>query len=377
MGVLLIPLGMFVFFLLYKRWFHAHWDDGLQVSLRFDASCATEGERMHLTEVVENRAWFPLPILQVSFRVRNGLLFENTENMTISDLTGVSDVFCVGRGERLIRQLDIMCSRRGYYSINELSVQASDLFTADIHYENLPQSTSVSVLPGRLSGEHYELPVSHLFGDIVVRRSLFEDSFSFRGLRDYAPGDPQNMINWKASAHSGELQVNLRERTAGQRICLLLNVEAPAALYNEDLLEDGIRLAGTLAQEASAWDIPVRLISNGRDLLTGEPIQTDYGSSTDHVRALLQGLARIELSREPEVFAQILAAEAGREEGICYVVVSTSIREQTLTALCGFAADMRGNGALTWLSPVAPDMPLPVIPEDMTGRLIYRRLVRR
>ncbi|MBQ7679724.1 MAG: DUF58 domain-containing protein, partial [Butyrivibrio sp.] len=284
MGIWLIPAGLFLLFLLYRKIFHRLWNRGLAVTLSFDVRTVTEGEHARLTEIVENRERWPLPILQISFRVRNGLIFENTENMIISDTTSVSDVFCLSRQERLTRELGVRCDRRGYYQIQEVSVQGTDLFSADIHYENLPQSTALSVLPGRLSGEHYELPVSQLLGDIVVRRSLFEDTFSFRGIRDYTVTDPESAINWKATAHSGSLKVDLRERTAGQRICLLLNLETPAALFNEDLLEDSIRLAGTLAAEAAAWDIPVRLCANGRDILTDEPISTSYGASGDHVR---------------------------------------------------------------------------------------------
>ena len=381
MPVLLLPAGLLALYLLYIRFFHAKWNEGLRVTLAFEERTVTEGEKATLTEVVENTGLLPLHTLQVGFRLANGLRFLNAENMDISDRTSVNDVFSLGRFERVTRRLEARCERRGYYRILQTSVQASDLFSSHIHYVNLPQYTSLSVLPGRISGEHYELPVSMLFGDIYVKKSLFEDRFSMRGIRDYSDIDPWSSVNWKATAHTGGLKVNIHDRTAGERLCIFLNLEPPAALYNEDLLEDGIRLAGTLAEEASSYDIPVRLLTNGRDILT-EGRETvgsrGYGAGAGHVRGILEDLARVDLTSEPETFSRLLERERGLDsrdtEGVCYVVVSTSVREQSTTAIADFAQEM---GRVTWFSPVSPDMPMPPIPADRADMVVYRRMVRR
>ncbi|MBQ7679779.1 MAG: hypothetical protein IJT34_08015, partial [Butyrivibrio sp.] len=101
-----------------------------------------------------------------------------------------------------------------------------------------------------------------------------------------------------------------------------------------------------------------------------------------HVRDMLEALSRIDLTKEPGVFAALLeeladGAERQRDEqhGICYVVISTSVREQTVSGLCRFAE--RIGEKVTWLSPVAPDMPVPQIPQELAQLLQYRRLVRR
>ena len=330
----------------------------------------------------------PLHILQVSYKTANGLRFENAENETISDRTSVNDVFSLHRYEKITRDLSVLCVKRGYYRILSTSVQGSDLFSQQIHYREYPQTTGLFVLPGRLSAERYSLPVSRLFGDIVVRRSLFEDNLSVRGIRSYTNTDPESSINWKATAHTGDLKVNLHDRTAGQRLTILLNVEAPSALYNEDLLEDSIRLAGTLTEESQLYDIPIRLITNGIDILSEDDHpsetntsglnQTGFGASAGHVRSVLELLARIDLTKEAAPFADILEAvlaeEQSMRDGVCHIVISTSIREHTTSALKDFSHKVHG---ITWLSPVSPDMPEPPLTEADVSDIDYVRMVRR
>ena len=68
--------------------------------------------------------------------------------------------------------------------------------------------------------------------------------------------------------------VNLRDYTSGQELRILLNLEDPAIRCHDDLLENGIRLAYTLAGEGVRQGIPVSLRTNGIDLVTGtwEPL---------------------------------------------------------------------------------------------------------
>ena len=147
---------------------------------------------------------------------------------------------------------------------------------------------------------------------------------------------------------------------------------------NEDLLEDSIRLAGTLADEACGWDIPVSVSTNSPDVLTGKARRTDFGASAEHSAGLLGLLARLDLTKEQGVFADLLDEELSETEenrqGLCYVIISTSVREHTTSAIKRFASEV---SSLTWLSPVSPDMPEPDLDPETLSRLQYIRMVRR
>ena len=66
-----------------------------------------------------------------------------------------------------------------------------------------------------------------MIGSITSRQFLYEDPFEFRGIRDYTITDPMNKINWKASARSGNLMVNLHDSHCFSRGNFILNLEDP------------------------------------------------------------------------------------------------------------------------------------------------------
>jgi hypothetical protein len=112
-----------------------------------------------------------------------------------------------------------------------------------------------------------------IIGDIISRRRLFEDVFSFRGIRDYTRTDPLSAVNWKATARTGKMMVNLRDYTFGQEVRILLNLEEPNYRYGEDVLENAIRIAATVACRCISDRIPVSLVSNA--CVTSEEIPNE------------------------------------------------------------------------------------------------------
>ena len=188
--------------------------------------------------------------------------------------------------------------RRGYYRIMGNSLVAGDLFANQKYYMDVPQESELYVYPRMISAREMEIPFSYLMGEVRSRQLLYEDAFTFRGIRDYAPTDLMGRINWKASARTGDLKVNLREYTAGQQVVILLNLEPPRMHYLDAVLEDGIRWALTFAAQLLSEQIPVGMLSNGRDIMSGQTLRIDPGSSPAHLTVFCEGLARIDLEQE-------------------------------------------------------------------------------
>lgn len=82
-------------------------------------------------------------------------------------------------------------------------------------------------------------------------------------LGEYDTHDTMNMINWKASARTGQLMVNQYKETMCQSVCILANVEPEGMLKQELLSEITISMASGLAQYLISQKINVSLISNG------------------------------------------------------------------------------------------------------------------
>ena len=117
-----------------------------------------------------------------------------------------------------------------------------------------------------------------------------------------------NMINWKASARTGQLMVNQYKETMCQSVCILANVEPEGMLKQELLSEITISMASGLAQYLISQKINVSLISNGVET-DGEKtdfLEVEEGGGLSHLNEINTVLAGIDLSKNANRFTDIL-----------------------------------------------------------------------
>ena len=206
-----------------------------------------------------------------------------------------------------------------------------------------------------------------IVGEVLSRNRIYQDVFSFRGIREYTCGDPLSAVNWKASARTGEYMVNIRDNTSGRHVRFLLDLEPPSIRYSEELLEQGIRLAYTLAGECVKIQIPVSLASNGRDVVTGKEAETASGSSERHLGVIGEALARISLSMKPRPFAELLKqerldADRGTSENTTLCMISSGQSDALLAEAEALSAQC---GGLLWLCPLDPEIERREIPANI------------
>ena len=127
------------------------------------------------------------------------------------------------------------------------------------------------------------MPYSKKMGKMLSRTAVLPDTFEFHGIREYQSFDSMRSINWLATARTGTLKVNVYEYTASREVYILLNVEPDGAFYEEELIEEGIRIAASLCEYLVHDRVSCGLISNARDIITKETIAMAPGQSLQHV----------------------------------------------------------------------------------------------
>lgn len=375
MIILIVPAVILVLLMTERMLFRRCWDRELGAVLSFDAQPAVEGGTSSLTEVITNGKAIPVPVLEVGFALDTGLRLRDAGNQTVSDQTNAVDVFSVRGHEKITRKLTVDCRRRGYYVINRTSLVAHDFLSREAGYCNLEQNTHLYVYPGEFPPEGLELPLEKIMGEISTRRFLYEDIFLRRGVRDYVPTDPQSRVNWKASARTGSLKVNLSDHSAGQSVRILLNLDEPTIWYPEAVLEDSIRLAASLARVLIQRQISVSMLTNGEDMgrelgitAAAAGMALGEGVSAGHLARVNELLARIDLRLKRPAFSGFLreeterAAGEGGQSGVTRVLISSSRREDVSEAASGLSAV---RGGLLWLCPLAKDMKDEPVPENV------------
>ncbi len=276
--------------------YHRYWAKNLSVRLFFAQKAAVEGETGQLKEVITNRKFLPLPVLHVKFQMGRYLVFTSSSNFKITDQNYRSDIFSCMPWQEIRRTLDFDCKKRGYYQIRGADLISYDLFFLNHCVASLPMETSMYVYPGPADPVRLDLPLKNLLGQILARQALLRDPFETHSVRPYQSFDPYKSINWKATAHTGELKVNVYTPASSWRVTLLLDTESDLLLKDEDLTEEAIRLCGSIAEKMIEQGVPVAVFSNGNDCLTGRPSRLEAGAGKDHLRSVMELLSRVQIS---------------------------------------------------------------------------------
>ncbi|MCL2057250.1 MAG: DUF58 domain-containing protein [Oscillospiraceae bacterium] len=314
--VIFICLLVYLQRLIYKK----YWDRGLSLRLAFSAKEAWEGETLTLTEELTNAKPLPLPWVTAKFQLSRSLKFLAGESFKVSDDYYQHDLFRVNMYQRVTRKLPFVCGRRGYYRIKSMDVGSSDILASTKLVKRLQSTAELTVLPKLIPAPEIEILTQQIQGDVEVRRFTNPDPFQFRGIREYFPRDDFRHINFKASARTGSLMVNQYGETATQELIILLNLETYADWEREEVYEEAIRIAASVAGYFSGLGVAVGLRCTGKDIATDSPAMILPGSGARHFHGVLEQLARIDLSLEPEKMAPYL--ENLRQPEPVYLLIS-------------------------------------------------------
>lgn len=322
--LIFISILLFLMFLqsvIYKKYALKH----LYADITFSASIATCGDIITITETLENKKALPLPWITLKFETSRGLLFLDMTNTQLSDHYYRADLLSLKGWEQHNRHIRVCCRRRGYFVFKRLGVSTKDLLMMTNIVSFFPSDSTLTVVPQQIHDPQLDILFCYFCGDVVNKRSPVTDPFSFAGIREYQSWDRLNTINWSATAKRNELMVNTHNHTYHREITMILNLMPCAQKQNDSLMEKCIRLAVTWAARATHDSVPVRLISNSRDILTDDPVNTEYGCSIHHLHRINIDLARIDLTKKSPPFVPVLEKTIlEKDRNSTFIVISSN-----------------------------------------------------
>ncbi len=337
---------------LYNRW----WQRGFSVSVAFSQESAVEGEDAALDEVITNAKDFPIPALHVKFQIGRELVFLNQENSKITDQNYRSDIFSCMPWQQVRRHLKFHCGKRGLYTIRQVDLATYDFLWSSQFVASVPVESSMYVYPAFVDPLRLSLPLRQLTDAMAARGALLRDPFDLRSIRDYTRNDPYRDINWKATARTGCLKVNVHAPATSWRVTLLLDGDSDRIWEDWDLKEETVRLAATLSERLATRGIPVSVCSNAKDCVTHEELFIAHGFGKAHIRAILELLARADLEGEgrrpmEEVVGELESLRCGEAwpgTGF-YVLLSPCQREKLAKAYARLCQCSPGS---QWILPL-------------------------
>ena len=279
-------IGLLLLISLWNLYYAKHWAANLVVSLDFLQNCAYTGERVEMTEQIENRKKMMLPILEVGFHMDKNLSFYDCENTSVSDFTYKRDIFALLGRQRVIRKLSLDCRKRGYYRIDKSYLTTFSMLHRRRLSVECPASTELYVYAARTDVSDILVACERLMGSLQCAKRLYEDPFAFSSIREYTVTDPMNTINWKASARTGELMVNTFESTLTEKVMIYLDMEDSGILKYEHLTEESVSVAASLTQKLIGRGMEVGLCVNNQTSFTYVEPSTGRKHLTDIERTL-------------------------------------------------------------------------------------------
>lgn len=349
----LLALGIF---LLQRTIYSRLWKKGLKVFLEFEKGTVRAGEEVRLSEVVENHKRLPLSSLKVKFQCSRYLLFSDSTNSSVTDRYYRNDLFSVMPYQRITRTHRIICPKRGYYGIYGIDLVGADLFFSEEMMASLSSETVLYVLPGVLPFSQTEQAIRRISGELVTRRHEIEDPFTYKGIREYQPYDEPKSINWKATARTGELKVNIRENTSVSGVRIFMNLEDNGILRREELLEMSISLCGGIAEYLLKEGVRLSVFANARDCVSGQELRLENLADQVSMEGIYKALARLDLNSPMEKFGVTFREKLFEEQDALYTIfISPDTHVDYQQVLTDYQNSRGKENDFIWICPVKRD----------------------
>jgi uncharacterized protein (DUF58 family) len=219
----------------------------------------------------------------------------------------------------------LACHRRGPWSAGPATLRSSDPFGFFSSRRMAGDRQEIFVYPH--SFPIHEPPARHerLLGPLTARRRLVTDPMRRAGVRDYHPEDPFRIINWKATARTGSLKVNVNDPVVSTILMIVLNLDTFTHYWEGLAVEQSewaIETAASIARWGIEQQISVGVSTNGLIAGFDTPLRIPPGRGPQHQAQIMSGLARLWAFSTVPV-AQILRQERIRgNRDITYAIVS-------------------------------------------------------
>lgn len=280
---------------------------------------------MHIT--LANEKPLPLPEITVSLTMSEALEPLDRE----STVEGASTIRTLALRaslrpfERRTWTVRTHCTRRGPWSAGPATLRSSDPFGFFSSRRVTGKKEEIFVYPHSFPIHEPPARNERLLGQLTARRRLVTDPMRRAGVRDYHPEDPFHIINWKATARTGSLKVNVNDPVISTIMMIVLNLDT-FTHYWEGLAveqsERAIETAASIARWGIEQQISVGIATNGLTAGHDTALRIPPGRGLHHQAQIMTGLARL-WAFSTVSFPNIMRQERIRgNRDITYVIIS-------------------------------------------------------
>ncbi len=311
------------------------------------------GEKVVVDINIVNKSFLPIIWLQ---------LHETFPLELISTQRSLREVISLGPRGTNQYQYELVGRKRGVYSIGPLFLSSGDLFGLGEPEQRQIEANQLVVYPRIVPLTKVRLPSRSPMGTLRHTQPIFEDPSRVRGKREYVAGDSFRMVDWKATASSGRMQVKLFEPSIALEtmIFLDLNSESYDRYSRINSTELAIVVAASLANWIHSKRQSVGICSNGLDLLTTSdtqeqklnehPLPIKPRKGYGHLIRILEMLARVQVAETFPIVDLLHSQAPGLAWGTTIILITPILDDSLFEGV--FQANR--SGLKTVLMPCGP-----------------------
>jgi Uncharacterized conserved protein (some members contain a von Willebrand factor type A (vWA) domain) len=329
---------------------------GLSYSRSFSASRLHAGQTVWMRETISNRKRLPLPWLRVETMLPAQLVFKQREADTSINrgdrLQNHASLFSIPSYTEIERKHEIVCPVRGRYKVDSYTISLSDGVGLPGNSKRRIETSELIVYPAIRELRDFPADARKYLQSVRSMASpIQEDHPHVAGIRPYRDGDSFRMVNWSATAKTGELLVHQRESMRDNDLTVILNAELLDAANNRRItpeeFEEALGYAASAAHFVISGGGKAGLIFNGVNDRSDVVFRAQARGGAAHMDALLDAMAGF---RPVTALGLVFLLEqliAERVRGMNYFLISAFIgakEERLIDRLRG-----QGNSVRTML----------------------------
>jgi uncharacterized repeat protein (TIGR01451 family) len=286
---------------------------------------------------ITNRKPLPLPWLQIEDELpENMTLLKGKTTAMQEDRVVLSNMFPINMYHRVTRRFPMRCQQRGSFIFGPTSIRSGDLFGFFRRDMRIDKLDYLLVYPRLVPLEKLGIPSRQFFGDIRLKRHIFQDPVLTAGVRDYRSGDSLKRIHWKSTARLGRLQTKVYEPTTNVDISIILDtrtLKAPLWGSIYQLQELGIIAAASISQHALQGGFRVGLYVNQITRFSQGMVRVPHSQHPDQLLRILEALAQLHQVETIPVTRFIRQEASNLPWGSTLLVISAQPPDELLAAL--------------------------------------------
>jgi len=281
--------------LIQKHYYRRHWYKNLKFDISYGAAGVFEGETVSFSETIYNNKGLSIPYINASYSQSEYLSQLDTAGNPTYYGRNRDTFFAAKHHQQIVRKSEVLCEKRGYYTIKGATLSATDLLLTSRFYKEVPIHAAITVYPREIEIDEDAIPYKLLLGDVLTKRFVLPDPFEFIGVREHQPFDNLRQINFGAWAKTGQPMSNILGHTVSQEVRIILNLSRYTDYKREGVYENALRLTAFLARKYIESGIPVNFATNGIDSITNNFGRIEKGNGKRQLEKILEVLARIDI----------------------------------------------------------------------------------